>query len=103
MLLELQGYSVTTAFRGADALARIAEERPDVALLDIGLPDMTGYELAGRVREAVKPARVTLAALTGWGQEDDRRAAEGAGFDRHFTKPVDTDQLEQWLRELAAH
>jgi CheY-like chemotaxis protein len=100
MLLELQGYAVTTSFRGGDAIERARERRPQVALLDIGLPDMSGYELAARLRETLAPGRVTLVALTGWGQDEDRRAAEDAGFDHHFTKPVDPDALEQLLREL---
>jgi CheY-like chemotaxis protein len=100
MLLELQGYAVTTSFRAADALERARERRPNVALLDIGLPDMSGYELAARLRESLAPSPVTLVALTGWGQDEDRRAAEDAGFDHHFTKPVDPDALEHLLREL---
>jgi CheY-like chemotaxis protein len=99
MLLELQGYAVTTAFRGGEALRKAADETPDVALLDIGLPDMTGYELAGRLRDTVGMP-VTLVALTGWGQDEDRRAAAGAGFDHHFTKPVDPDALERLLQDL---
>jgi CheY-like chemotaxis protein len=101
MLLELQGYAVATAFRGGDALRSAAEQSPDVALLDIGLPDMTGYELARRLRDTLGSAPVTLVALTGWGQDEDRRAAEGAGFDHHFTKPVDPDALEQLLQQLS--
>jgi CheY-like chemotaxis protein len=101
MLLELQGYAVTTAFRGGEALRKAAEQPPEVALLDIGLPDMTGYELAGRMRESVGGAPVTLVALTGWGQDEDRRAAEGAGFDHHFTKPVDPDALDRLLQGLS--
>lgn len=101
MLLELQGYTVTTAFRAAEALARAGEQPADVAFLDIGLPDMSGYELATRLRDAVRPSRMTLVALTGWGQDEDRRAALDAGFDHHFTKPVDPDQLEQLLQRLS--
>jgi CheY-like chemotaxis protein len=101
MLLELQGFAVTTAFRGSEALQKAVEQPPQVALLDIGLPDMTGYELAGRMREQLGGSRVTLVALTGWGQDEDRRAAEGAGFDHHFTKPVDPDALEQLLQRLS--
>jgi CheY-like chemotaxis protein len=102
MLLELQGYAVTTAFRGDEALARAREQPPDVALLDIGLPDVSGYELAGRLRATLAPRGVVLVALTGWGQEEDRRSALAAGFDRHFTKPVDPDALERMLREVGA-
>jgi CheY-like chemotaxis protein len=100
MLLEMHGYAVTTAFRGSEALQKAAEESPDVALLDIGLPDMSGYELARRIRSSPRAVSLTLVALTGWGQDEDRRAAEGAGFDHHFTKPVDPDALEQLLQQL---
>jgi CheY-like chemotaxis protein len=101
MLLEMQGYAVTTAFRGTEALQKVEEdEAPEVALLDIGLPDMSGYELARRLRSSPRGAPLTLVALTGWGQDEDRRAAEGAGFDHHFTKPVDPDALEQLLQQL---
>jgi CheY-like chemotaxis protein len=101
MLLELQGYSVATAFRGSEALRKASERPPRVALLDIGLPDMTGYELAGRLRaELGGDTPLTLVALTGWGQEEDRRAAAGAGFDHHFTKPVDPDALDRLLQQL---
>jgi CheY-like chemotaxis protein len=100
MLLEMQGHAVTTAFRGSEALQKAVEEPPDVALLDIGLPDMNGYELARRLRSSPGATPLTLVALTGWGQDEDRRAAEGAGFDHHFTKPVDPDALEQLLQQL---
>jgi CheY-like chemotaxis protein len=100
MLLEMQGYAVTTAFRGSEALQKVAEDAPEVALLDIGLPDMSGYELARRLRNSPSGAPLTLVALTGWGQDEDRRAAEGAGFDHHYTKPVDPDALEQLLQRL---
>lgn len=100
MLLELQGFDVRTAFRGDDALRSAATARPDVALLDIGLPDMTGYELAVKLRERLAPGAPAIAALTGWSAGSDRAAENAADFDRHFTKPVDPDALERWLRTL---
>jgi CheY-like chemotaxis protein len=102
MLLELQGFDVRTAFRGDEALRRAESERPDVALLDIGLPDMTGYELAVRLRERLAPSVPTIAALTGWSSDAGGASGEAADFDRHFTKPVDPDALEEWLRSLDA-
>ncbi len=100
MLLELQGFEVRTAFRGDEALERAEAERPDVALLDIGLPDMTGYELAVKLRERLAPTSPTIAALSGWSADAGGTAGEAADFDRHFTKPVDPDALERWLRSL---
>lgn len=100
MLLELQGFEVDTAHRGDDALARAVALRPDVALLDIGLPDMSGYELAIKLRERLAPEAPTLAALSGWNSDAGDVAERAADFDRHFTKPVDPDVLERWLRAL---
>jgi CheY-like chemotaxis protein len=68
-----------------------------VVLLDIGMPRLNGYEAARRIREQPWGKTMVLVALTGWGQEEDKRRAEGAGFDRHFTKPVDTAMLEKLL------
>jgi CheY-like chemotaxis protein len=69
-----------------------------VALLDIGLPDMNGYELARRLRQLPGGERMTLIAATGWGQQQDRQRAFDAGFDHHLTKPIDFDQLRLLLR-----
>jgi CheY-like chemotaxis protein len=96
-LLELAGHEVTLAFDGADALAAYARVRPQVCLLDIGMPRRTGNEVAAEIRadgaSATGEARPTLVAITGWGQEADRRQALAAGFDHHLTKPVDPAQL----------
>ncbi len=93
-LLELSGHEVRVAHLGRDALALAQVFRPDTALLDIGMPDLSGYELAQALRQEVWAASIQLIALTGWGQEEDRRRALEAGFDYHLTKPVDPDQLE---------
>ena len=92
MLLEVRGNEVRVAYDGLEALDKEAEFRPDVVLLDIGMPKMSGYEVAKRIR-AARGAAVMIVAITGWGQEDDRRRAREAGFDHHFTKPVDIDRL----------
>ena len=98
--LALLGYEVAVAHDGATALDLFARAQPDVALLDIGLPVINGYELASRMRAAADPHRpLTLVAVTGYGQERDRTRTAEAGFDRHLVKPVTLDRLEQLLRE----
>jgi DNA-binding response OmpR family regulator len=88
MLLQVRGDEVRVAYDGEEALAAEGEFLPDVILLDIGMPKLSGYEVAKRVRE-LRGAGVLIVAITGWGQEDDRQRARDAGFDHHFTKPVD--------------
>lgn len=92
-LLRLQGHAVSLAYEGAQALALAERERPDVVLLDLGLPGMDGLEVARRLRAAPATARSRLIALTGYGQDSDRRATALAGFDAHLTKPVDVQAL----------
>ncbi len=98
--LEQAGYQTQTAYDGASALAGIALFTPDVAILDIGLPDMTGYDLARELRRNGRSQRIALIALTGWGSPDDKRKAFEAGFDFHLTKPVDAKDLDAALKEL---
>ena len=93
MLLELAGHEVRIAHHGQAALAVAQVFRPDTALLDIGMPDMSGYDVAQAIRGEPWAADIRLIALTGWGQESDRRRAMDAGFDLHLVKPVDPDQL----------
>ncbi|HEY6126531.1 MAG TPA: ATP-binding protein [Steroidobacteraceae bacterium] len=95
MLLEMGGCTVAIAFDGPQALMTIESFKPDVALLDIGMPGMDGYELARRIRASQIGRNLVLVALTGWGQADDKKRATEAGFDQHLTKPVDPDLLEQ--------
>ena len=76
-------------------------EHPDVYILDIGMPEMSGYEIAERVRSAEWGKQALLLALTGWGQQDDKKKARAAGFDHHFTKPVDLREIEQVLADFA--
>jgi CheY-like chemotaxis protein len=97
MTLELHGCDVKTASTAARALDMLPGFAPAVALLDIGLPDMNGYELARRVRQLPAGAAMTLIATTGWGQQKDRERAFAAGFDHHLTKPIDFDLLRSYL------
>lgn len=93
MLLEMAGHEVRVAHLGRAALSVAQVFRPDTALLDIGMPDMSGYEVAQSLRREPWAANIRLIALTGWGQESDRRRALEAGFDHHLIKPVDPDKL----------
>jgi CheY-like chemotaxis protein len=99
-LLRLAGADVQIAYDGPGALAALGTYRPDVVLLDIGLPKMDGYEVARRIRQQPEFRDVMLIALTGWAQEDDRRLARAAGFDHHLVKPVDFDALQALLASL---
>ena len=91
-LLEVMGYQVRTAYDGPEAIEAADDFKPEVALLDIGLPRLSGYDIARHVRSS-RGSGVLLVAITGWGQEDDRRRAREAGFDHHFTKPADFEVL----------
>jgi len=97
MLLEVDQHRVETASSGREGVAKFDAFRPDVVLVDIGLPGMDGYEVARTLRSRESGAAVRLIALTGYGQPDDQRKARGAGFDHHLTKPVDYDRLGQLL------
>jgi PAS domain S-box-containing protein len=100
MLLETLGYQVRTAYDGARALDVIAAFLPQVALIDIGLPGMNGYELASRLRELPQLNGITLIAQTGWGRDEDREESTHRGFQHHLTKPIDHQLLEKILREV---
>jgi CheY-like chemotaxis protein len=100
-LLEVQGHAVSVEYDARGALERARRERPDVLLLDIGLPDMDGYELARCLRGQPESAGATLVALTGYGQSQDRKEAEQAGFDHYLVKPADMDQVNDVLAEAA--
>jgi two-component system CheB/CheR fusion protein len=99
MFLGLSGHDVVLAHTGAEALEVASRYRPDVAVLDIGMPVLNGYEVAKSIRREAWGSNLTLIAVTGWGQEDDKRAAYAAGFDHHLTKPVDPEQLERLMAE----
>jgi CheY-like chemotaxis protein len=97
MLLRMLGHEVATANDGADALAMAGEFRPEVAILDIGLPKLNGYDLAKQIRQQPWGKDVVLVALTGWGPAQHRRRAAESGFNHHLTKPVEFDVLQQIL------
>jgi two-component system CheB/CheR fusion protein len=99
-LLKLLGAEVRVAFNGPEALEALRTYQPGVMLLDIGMPGMDGYEVARRVRQQPEFRHVTLVALTGWGQEEDRRRSAAAGFDYHLIKPADLDALQTILISL---
>jgi PAS domain S-box-containing protein len=94
MLLEGLGCKVYLAHTGVDALALAAQHRPHAAILDIGMPGRSGFEVAQQIRREAWGSNIILIALTGWGQEEYKRAAQSAGFDHHLTKPVDLEALE---------
>jgi PAS domain S-box-containing protein len=98
MLLKARGHEVRVAYDGLEAVGAAVAFAPDVVLLDIGLPKLSGYEAAPRIREARGEA-VLLVAVTGWGQEEDRRRAREAGFDHHLTKPVDPAAIARLIDE----
>ncbi len=100
VLLELLGAQVQVAYDGPAALDACRGYRPEVVLLDIGMAGMDGYEVARRIRQGAGSKDMTLIALTGWGQEKDRRSSKAAGFDHHLVKPVDIDALQGLLRAL---
>jgi two-component system CheB/CheR fusion protein len=95
MLLELSGHEVHLAHSGAKALEIAEQVHPEVAVLDIGMPELSGYDVAKQIRAKPWGTPMILIALTGWGQENDKRLAEAAGFDHHCTKPVDPDELQR--------
>jgi signal transduction histidine kinase len=99
-LLQLSGHEVYTAANGAVALEFAEQHRPEVALLDIGMPKLDGYEVARRIRAQPWGQAITLVALTGWGQDSDRRRSQEAGFDSHLVKPLDLDKLTDLLEAL---
>jgi signal transduction histidine kinase len=101
MLLQVMGHDVDTAYDGEHAIETAERMRPDVILLDIGMPKLDGYETCRRIRERPWAKAVFVVALTGWGQEEDRRRTEAVGFDRHMIKPVDPAALTSLLDSLA--
>jgi len=96
-LLQFLGNEVATFNEGARALESIARAPPDVALLDIGMPNMNGYDVAAEIRRQPFGKNMLLIAMTGWGQEVDRQRSQVSGFDHHLVKPVDIDQLQRLL------
>jgi two-component system CheB/CheR fusion protein len=101
MLLELSGHHVQTAYTGQRAFELAESFRPHVLLLDIGLPDLDGYQLAKKIRATPWGRGTMLVAVTGWGQEADRRRAFEAGFDQHLTKPIAAETVESLMHSLS--
>lgn len=99
-LLRLEGHDVRVAYSGEEALRIIGEYRPSMVFLDLGMPVIDGYELARRIRQRPELADVVLTALTGWGQEQDRLRTTEAGFDYHFTKPMELSVLRELIQDL---
>jgi PAS domain S-box-containing protein len=97
MMLRVGGHDIQTAHDGLEAVQAAATFRPDVVVLDIGMPRMNGYEAARHIRQQPWGKQMLLIALTGWGQEEDKRRAFEAGFDNHLTKPVEAAALEKLL------
>jgi DNA-binding response OmpR family regulator len=93
LFLRIAGHEVRGAYDAAHALAEAATFAPEAVLLDVGLPDMDGFELCRRLRAQTGGEERVLVAITGWGQAEDRRRSQEAGFDAHLVKPVDPDAL----------
>lgn len=100
MLLEMWGYDVLVAENGSQALEFAERFRPEIALIDVGMPDMNGYQVAETLRRTPHGRNAKLIAVTGWGQEADKLEASRAGFDHHLTKPVEPTHLQPLLESL---
>jgi CheY-like chemotaxis protein len=102
MLLEASGFVVRVAYTAQSALDAVASFNPEIVLMDIGLPEMDGYEVARRLRSGDRPFQGKLVALTGYGQERDVRRAHDAGFDAHLIKPAEPETLFRLLANITA-
>jgi CheY-like chemotaxis protein/nitrogen-specific signal transduction histidine kinase len=100
LMLRHAGHDIQTAYDGLEAVQAAATFQPDLVLLDIGMPKMNGYEAARYIRQQSWGTRILLVALTGWGQEEDKRRAFEAGFDHHLTKPVEASVLENLITQI---
>jgi CheY-like chemotaxis protein len=101
-VLRLMGNEVRTVHDGLQAVEEASAFRPDLVLLDIGMPRLNGYDAARRIRAERWGKSTLIVAMTGWGQDEDKRRASEAGFDRHFTKPVDPGDIEKLIAGLRA-
>jgi DNA-binding response OmpR family regulator len=102
MLLKVTGNETRTAYDGLEGFEAATAFRPDIILLDIGLPKLNGYDVCRRIREQPWGKNMVLVALTGWGQEEDRRLSKDAGFDHHMVKPLDFATLTSLLAGVSA-
>ena len=103
LLLQASGHDVRMAHDGPGAVDAALDYRPDVALMDIGLPGFDGYEVAQRMRKQSVLENATLVAMTGYGQEKDRLRSHAAGFDHHLVKPVNFDSVQKILALVSAN
>src|SRR5262249_18130960 len=101
LLFRRSGLEARAAYSGPEALAIAAEFRPQAVLLDIGMPEMSGYEVAKQIRAADWGANAVLIAVSGWSQDSDKLQAQAAGFNHHVTKPIDFRNLQSLLVPLA--
>ena len=102
LLLQSSGFEVSKAYTGLNAVAIAQATKPQVALLDIGLPDLDGFEVAKSIRAQPSASNMLIVAISGYGTAADKERAFNAGFDYHFTKPLSSDQLDRLLEELEA-
>jgi len=100
-LLKASGHDVRTAYTGPTAVVEAIDYNPDVMLLDIGLPGLSGYEVAKRIRQQPAIKNAVLVAMTGYGQETDRQQSQEAGFDHHLTKPADFGKVKEILATVS--
>ena len=101
VLLRMQGHQVESAHDGSNAVEAAERFRPEVILLDLGMPGMNGYEVCREIRKQPWGGEVLLIAQTGWGQDQDRQRTKDAGFDGHLTKPIDHHRLAKILTDLS--
>jgi CheY-like chemotaxis protein len=102
MMLKIMGHDVRTAHDGFEAIKVAEAFRPELILLDIGMPILNGYDACRRIREQSWGKGVVMVALTGWGQDEDKRQSREAGFDHHLVKPIEPEALEKLLAALPA-
>ena len=102
LLIELMGHAVEIVYDGEEALRTAERFRPDIALLDLGMPKLDGFMVCQRIRAEPWGASMRLVAQSGWGQDDDRRRTAAAGFDHHLVKPIDPLALDALVQQLAA-
>jgi CheY-like chemotaxis protein len=100
MMLRLMGHEVYTAHDGLEAVRAASQYRPDLILMDMGMPQLNGFDATRRIREQTWGKNVVIVALTGWGQEEDKHKSQAAGCDGHMVKPVDPVALEKLLAGL---
>lgn len=103
MLLSMSGHRVETAHDGTEAVEKARSFRPDLVILDLGMPRLNGYGACRAIRQQPWGHRITIAALTGWGQPQDREKSREAGFDLHLVKPIGPSELQEILASTESH